>query len=210
MAEYASKGVAGAGLGLGIAGTALGLLAGGLNGNGLGGILGGGNCHPCGGAMPAMSVIAEKDAKIAELTAEKYSDNQDAVVYKATREENKQLRDEMFAYITPIANEAASNRERVAVLETQVKCDNEKAMLREQLVRKDIELVAQQSACGISQLNSAVNGINKTLCQITNTIVPLTKICPQPMPALNTWVAPKAVAPTKVAVTNLQSDECCC
>ena len=35
--DFASKGVAGAGLGLGIAGTALGL----LNGNGLGGIFGG-------------------------------------------------------------------------------------------------------------------------------------------------------------------------
>ena len=33
--KYASKGVAGAGLGLGIAGTALGLLAGGLNGTGI-------------------------------------------------------------------------------------------------------------------------------------------------------------------------------
>ena len=33
--KYASKGVAGAGLGLGIAGTALGLLSGGLNGTGL-------------------------------------------------------------------------------------------------------------------------------------------------------------------------------
>lgn len=33
--KYASKGVAGAGLGLGIAGTALGLMAGGLNGTGL-------------------------------------------------------------------------------------------------------------------------------------------------------------------------------
>jgi hypothetical protein len=33
--EYGSKGVAGAGLGLGIAGTALGLMAGGLNGTGL-------------------------------------------------------------------------------------------------------------------------------------------------------------------------------
>ena len=32
MAEFASKGVAGSGLGLGIAGTALGLLNGGLNG----------------------------------------------------------------------------------------------------------------------------------------------------------------------------------
>lgn len=44
MAEFASKGVAGSGLGLGIAGTALGLLNNGGNGNGLlGGLLGGGN-----------------------------------------------------------------------------------------------------------------------------------------------------------------------
>ena len=41
MAEFASKGVAGTGLGLGIAGTALGLLNG--NGNILGGLLGGGS-----------------------------------------------------------------------------------------------------------------------------------------------------------------------
>lgn len=41
MAEFASKGVAGSGLGLGIAGTALGLLNNGGNGNGLlGGLCG--------------------------------------------------------------------------------------------------------------------------------------------------------------------------
>lgn len=44
MAEFASKGVAGSGLGLGIAGTALGLLNSSNNGNGLlGGLLGGGS-----------------------------------------------------------------------------------------------------------------------------------------------------------------------
>ena len=49
MAEFASKGVAGAGLGLGIAGTALGVLNGGL-GNVLGGLVGNGNnCGRCGG-----------------------------------------------------------------------------------------------------------------------------------------------------------------
>lgn len=42
MAEFASKGVAGSGLGLGIAGTALGLLNNGGNGL-LGGLFGGGN-----------------------------------------------------------------------------------------------------------------------------------------------------------------------
>ena len=40
MAEYASKGVAGSGLGLGIAGTALGLLNNGGNGGVLGGLFG--------------------------------------------------------------------------------------------------------------------------------------------------------------------------
>lgn len=51
MAEYATKGVAGTGLGLGIAGTALGLLGGlgGNSGGGLGGLIGGllgGNQNP--------------------------------------------------------------------------------------------------------------------------------------------------------------------
>lgn len=64
--EYASKGVAGAGLGLGIAGTALGL----LNGNGgLGGILGGGNNH-CGNGAYVNRYEAEQAARIAELETE--------------------------------------------------------------------------------------------------------------------------------------------
>lgn len=72
-AQYASKGVAGAGLGLGIAGTALALLQGG----GLGGLLGGGwGCGGCaGGAALAaggvgLAAIAEKDATIAQLRSE--------------------------------------------------------------------------------------------------------------------------------------------
>lgn len=130
MGEFASKGVAGSGLGLGIAGTALGLLNANGNGGGLlGGLLGGG----CQNAQlgQALNALAEKDAKIAELTAMRYSDNQDAAVYKQTLADNKTLRDEMYAYITPIAQESAANRERVAVLEAQQKCEAEKAQLRE-------------------------------------------------------------------------------
>lgn len=65
--KYASKGVAGAGLGLGIAGTALGL----LQGNGLNGILGGwgGNCANS-DSMPVTRYDAGKDARIAELETE--------------------------------------------------------------------------------------------------------------------------------------------
>ena len=58
--DYASKGVAGAGLGLGIAGTALGLLQ---NGS-LGGILGGNNQHY------VNRYEADQSARIAELETE--------------------------------------------------------------------------------------------------------------------------------------------
>lgn len=61
--EFASRGVAGAGLGLGIAGTALGLLSNGALGN----VFGAGNncCH-----SGYSREDAAKDARIAELTSE--------------------------------------------------------------------------------------------------------------------------------------------
>lgn len=65
--DFASKGVAGAGLGLGIAGTALGL----LGGNGLNGLLGGwNNCgNGCGNQM-VNRYEAGQSARIAELETE--------------------------------------------------------------------------------------------------------------------------------------------
>lgn len=64
-AEYASKGIAGTGLGFGIAGTALALLNGGL-----GGIFGNGwGCNHCANGV-GFAALAEKDAKIAQLSAE--------------------------------------------------------------------------------------------------------------------------------------------
>ena len=71
--EFASKGVAGAGLGLGIAGTALGVLSGGLGnvlGNGWGvnpAMAGAAVCHE---NMPINRYEAEQQARIAELETE--------------------------------------------------------------------------------------------------------------------------------------------
>ena len=200
--RYASKGMAGSALGLAIGGLSAALLQGSNNGGLLGGILGGNNCAP---QMAAMGVIAEKDAKIAELTAQKYSDNQDAVLYQATRGENEKLENRLMAYITPLSQEAASNRERVAVLESQMKSNGEIADLREKLVRSElgakIDSVAQTCGCGIAQLNNAVAGINNTLNQITHLVVPRTAICPEVMERYNSWVAPTAAAPAVQPVT---------
>ena len=67
MAEFASKGVAGSGLGLGIAGTALGL----LNNGGLGNLLGMGynNCG-CSENMVVSRYELGQESKIAKLETE--------------------------------------------------------------------------------------------------------------------------------------------
>lgn len=63
--NYANKGVAGAGLGLGIAGTALGLLNGGLGNLGLGN-----NNYYCHENTPVNRYEASQSARIAELETE--------------------------------------------------------------------------------------------------------------------------------------------
>ena len=81
--KYASKGVAGSGLGLGIAGTALGL----LNGNGLNGLFGGGcGCsedhHVNRYELGLQQEIASKDARIGLLESNIYTDAKIADVYE--------------------------------------------------------------------------------------------------------------------------------
>ena len=66
--HYASKGVAGAGLGLGIAGTALGVLAGGLNGTGI--FSGAARTGCCSEDHYINRYEASQSARIAELETE--------------------------------------------------------------------------------------------------------------------------------------------
>ena len=81
--KYASKGVAGAGLGLGIAGTALGL----LSGNGLGGILGGGcGCSENHGVnryeLSQSARIAELETEVKLRDANTYTDSKILDLYR--------------------------------------------------------------------------------------------------------------------------------
>ena len=117
MAEFARKGVAGSGLGLGIAGTALGLL------NGLGGMAGlaanAAGCNSCGGCcsentpvsryeMNQAQTIAAKDAEIGLLKADKYTD---------------QKLSEVTAYlmgqIKDLSNEVRANKDEQAGINMQ-------------------------------------------------------------------------------------------
>ena len=98
--EYASKGVAGSGLGLGIAGTALGLLNGGL-----GGILGNGwngNANCCHENTPVNRYELAQEQKIADLQSQValrdaniYGDQKLLEVYKYFDGELKGIRNEL-------------------------------------------------------------------------------------------------------------------
>lgn len=196
MGEFASRGVAGSGLGLGIAGTALGVLNSSNNGNGLlGGLFGNNNC----GQVSALQ------SEVAMLKAEKYSDRSVADVYGAIRGEYKDL---LEKWITPLSDEACRNRERIAVLEANIKSENEKALLREQLVREQLNRRIDNCCCEtngrINQLNQSVASLSQTLNSITSTVIPRTAICPEVMPRYNSWVAPTEAAPaTQPVVGNI-------
>ena len=126
--EYASKGVAGAGLGLGIAGTALNLMQNGALGNIFGGVGGGANA--------ATLAISERDAKIAKLESEKYSGSKTQELYNSP-----------FLKTKSCLNSCAMLT-RVTALEVS-------APLREQIIDGKISQVADKAACCCSQTNAA-------------------------------------------------------
>lgn len=213
MAEFASKGVAGTGLGLGIAGTALGLLNSVGCGNGLLGNIIGGNC--CNGARYGAGIglgvgevqyISELQAKVQGLEAEKVANANMVAAFNQTVANDKELRAEMYAYIKPLAEEAANNRVNIARLEEQQKCCCEKQELREQILEGKlreqglalngkIDTVAQTAKCCCEQNSAAIAGLQALMSKITQTVIPTSAICPEVMPRYNSWTAPTNTTP---------------
>ena len=148
--EWASKGVAGAGLGLGIAGTALGLLQNGT----LGGILGGCN-NGCGSDYMVTRYEAQQSARIAELETEVKL--RDANVY--TLGEVNKLRDYMETKFSAVNTQLCQQ----AVVNSQITANI-----------------------------SCMQGQIATLMGLTKTVIPITSVCPEPMPQYNSWTAPTA------------------
>lgn len=204
MAEYASKGVAGTALGLGIAGT-VGLVnqLSGCNGGVLGGILGG-NCCNRGvgvGGLAEAQYVSALQAENGQLKAENYSDRTSLEAYKQTVADNKELRTEMYAFIKPLSEEAANNRVTIARLEEQIKCAGEKAELREQVIQGQlreqglalngkIDQVANAAKCCCEANSTAIAGLQALMSKITQTVIPTNAICPEVMPRFNSWTAP--------------------
>lgn len=125
--EYASKGVAGAGLGTGIAGLTLGVLNGANNGNGLLGGLFGGNCNGAGIAgMGAMAAISAKDAEIGQLKAEKYADAVGINTFKEVMSAFDKRDDRYAVLFKDLNTEAVNNRLELCELKGAIKLEAER------------------------------------------------------------------------------------
>lgn len=171
----------GAGLGTGIAGLALGVLNSSNNGNGLlGGIFGGGN----------QNVVSALQAENGMLKAENYSDKNAKEVYAQSLADNHRLRDEAFAYLKPLVDESANNRVEPTKLQAGLKCCCEKQELREQIVLGKVNDLALTTQAKFGCIDQTIAGMMGTIGKITDTIVPMSAICPTPMAKYNAWVAP--------------------
>ena len=100
----------------------------------------------------------------------------------------------------------ASQQARIAELETEVKLRDanvytmgEMGKLRDYVDRRfecvNATINAQvvinaQVAANLSCLTNTVN----TLSGLTKTVIPITSVCPEPMPMYNSWTAPTAAA----------------
>jgi hypothetical protein len=155
--DFASKGVAGAGLGLGIAGTALGLL-----GNGaLGGLLGGWGCNNgygagvCSDNMPVSRYELGQEAKISQLQsqlalrdANTYGDQKLLEVYKYFDGQLKDVRDTLCAQA--VTNQKTADSFALASADL--------AAVKSDLCNR-IQLEAERRCCGD---NAIVNYANAT------------------------------------------------
>lgn len=177
--EYASKGVAGAGLGTGIAGLALGVLNSANNGNGILGGLFGGGCNNAAGlaGLGAVASMSEKDATIGQLRAEKYAD---AVGINTFKEVLSALekRDDKYAVLFKDLNTEAVNN-RIALTE----------------LKGAIQLESERRQAGDQNLYCYVNATFVP----GKLVMPLDALCPSAMPRYNEWQPPQAG--TQVTVT---------
>lgn len=106
-------------------------------------------------------------SELAREKAERFAEKTGAEIYNA-----------MFSQYKELAQATTNIDKRVSALEVA-------GPLREQLVNQRID-------CCCNSMNAGLSALQATVANITKTIVPITSVCPQPMPQYNSWTAPTA------------------
>lgn len=162
--EYASKGIAGTGLGLGIAGTALGLL------NGGGGILSG-----LGGTSTAadMATVAKTVADLTGVT-NRCSENTPVTRYEMDMAMKLAAKDSEIALIKSEQNTEIKIADVYERIMTRVNQDQ-----RDQAAWNANQSVANaQMSAAIATNANSIAALQNCCNQITKLVVPNTAICP--------------------------------
>lgn len=196
---YASNSKANTGVALGSVGLGLGVLNTLTNGYGLLGGLFGNRAT----TSAELQYVSSLQAENAMLRSENYADKVAKETYSQAVADNRGLRDEMYAFIKPLAEEAANNRVNIAVLQEQQKCAQEKADLREQIVAGKINELALTTKGRFDFLDNTIACLAGDVARntarinnITKEVIPLDALCPEAMPRYNSWVAPTTTTPS--------------
>ena len=109
--------------------------------------------------------LAGKDSEIAILKADNDTDKKLVDVYAKLESRDKEL----WQVIMGIKEQACNDRSAQGIVNAQV-------------------------AANIAVNQSNIAGIQTMLGNLTKTIIPIGNVCPEPMPAKNSWTAPTAAA----------------
>lgn len=185
--DYASKGVATAGLTTGIIGTALGVLNGANCGNGgiLGGLFSGNNCYD--------NKVSALESELAKVTAERYTDQVTLATQKETFNEFRKEDEKLAAALTRMTDGFLQVGNAVSRLDKEIECikttmakDNEINSLKLANVKSElsgaIALESERRAAGDQNIYCYVNATFVP----GNLVMPLSKICPPAQPATTT------------------------
>ena len=104
-------------------------------------------------------------SELAKEKAERFAEKTGAEIYNA-----------MFAQYKELAQATTNIDKRVSALEVA-------GPLREQLLNQRIDCCCNSMGAGLAALQA-------TVANITKTIVPITSVCPAPMPQYNSFVVP--------------------
>jgi len=166
--EYASKGVANAGLTTGIIGTALGVM------NGGGGLLGGllGNRSASGTGIGEMAQVAQAVADIAGIN--KCSDNMPVTRYELKMQQEIAAKDSEIALLKSEQNTEVKIADVYERVMTRVNADQrEQAAWNAQQMVNNTQMTAQIVANATS-----IAGLQNCCNQITKLVVPNSAVCP--------------------------------
>lgn len=189
--EYASKGVANAGLTTGIIGTALGVLNGANCGNGLlGGLFGGNNC--------ANDKMMALQAELAQQKSERYTDQVTLSTQKETFREFQNADAKLAAVLEKVTDGFLQVGNSVSRIDKEIEC------IKTSMI-KDQEINALKLKCVEDKLSGAialeserrVSGDSNLYSYVNATFVPgklvmpITSVCPQPQAACPTGCTPE-------------------